>query len=79
MPIKKHDNNNKKQLVGSLGREGNKPAATECILKQFVPPILAVEMLEIIFSRNLKKKITFQNSCVEEGNFILRNAAFVLP
>lgn len=33
IPIKKHDNNNKKQLVWSLGREDSKPTTTEYIMK----------------------------------------------
>lgn len=74
LPIKKHNNNNKKAVGGRLGREGRKPATTECILKQCAPIIMAVEKLEITFARKQrKKKFTFLNSCVKEGNFILRN------
>jgi len=41
--------------VGSLGREGNKLATTECILKQFAPTNLGFGKLEVLFPGNLKK------------------------
>lgn len=42
IPIKEHDtnnSNNKKQLVASLGREGLKPALTDCAAEQFAPTL----------------------------------------
>lgn len=69
--------NNKKQLVGNLGREGNKPATTECILKQSAPTNLGYGKLEVHFPGNFKKNITFLNSCVKEGNCIEKYKPFL--
>lgn len=70
----------KKQLVGSLGREGSKLVITECILKQFVPMISAAKRLVMILAKNEKKNhISKQHECAKETSHRETQAIYVLP